>query len=139
MFTQPCFIRKRDTDLIKELMQLGYQWPTQSQGNALSVDYDGYITELILLPEDILYGTIDCQANKEMFLALAALRNDSNKHQWFVHEKTNYWTLCFHKEFHFFGINPDNITEWADFADQFHKATVTEIMEHFKNKQHEID
>ena len=70
---------------------------------------------------------VDCGENEELFLAIAALRDDSNEHQWFVWdleegEKYNgkIWKLY------------DNNPSWSWWIFEVHKATVEELIEHFK-------
>lgn len=79
-------------------------------------------------------GRIDCGTNEDLFLALAALRDDTDNGQFFVFEERFVSR-----------INPDVIIEkgtllkccmdkWRMPYFPFHKATVKELIEHFKEK-----
>ena len=128
-FIQPCFIRKNTPELRKKLEKLGYKYSTFDDlklngiitfpsKNEYSVwanyHFDG---------KHILKSFIDCGDNKELFLALAALRDNSDKNQWFIYdEDTSFlqkgdWYMCSLNHH----LSPS------------HKATVEELIEHFKN------
>jgi hypothetical protein len=64
---------------------------------------------------------------EELFLALAALRDDTDKNQWFVNNK-NDWYKCLDDKF------IEETANWVLCAsiENWHKATVEEIIEHFK-------
>ena len=81
---------------------------------------------------------IDCGTNEELFLAIAALRDDTDENQWFTngeewayHPKTEccspcntvYRTLAF-----------DSIPKDTNMGN-YHKATVEELIKHFKEKE----
>ena len=68
------------------------------------------------------YPYIDCGTNEDLFLALAALRDDSDKKQWFVHDY-QYQKVWIFSEMEDYG------KEWF-----VHKATVEELIEYFKEK-----
>ena len=76
MFTTPCYIRKDTTELITKLKELGYKYIGQHRGDTLSV-YDGRILREFLFEDETL-GGIDCGTNEDLFLAIAALRDDSD-------------------------------------------------------------
>ena len=69
-------------------------------------------------------GFIDCGKNEELFLAIAALRDDSDRLQWFVHQDGSFLKCeCDSK-----------IDMWGDFEYPEiypRKATVEELIEHF--------
>lgn len=68
---------------------------------------------------------IDCEENEQLFLALAALRDDSDYMQWFTNGEKWIQNKQNDIEIIRYGTgNPIN----------FHKATVEEIIEHFKDK-----
>ena len=134
MFTQPCFIRKNTSELREKLHSIGYD---VSDSLNLMGDYikcyNGSV-ECILRPFDFkekeeLDRYIDCGENEDLFLAIAALRDDSNEHQWFIWDKeegekdnSNKWKLY------------DNNPDWSWWIFEVHKATVEELIEHFKSK-----
>ena len=132
MFTQPCFIRKNTPELRKKLRELGY--------NELCNGHDGWFIPMNELPYLVTYpwvgsymGTagywydsdIDCEENEQLFLALTALRDDSDYMQWFTNGEKWIQNKQNDIEIIRYGTgNPIN----------FHKATVEEIIEHFKVK-----
>lgn len=62
---------------------------------------------------------VDCRANEELFLAIAALRDDTDKYQWFT--DGDLWFKCG--------------DEVCNEGRKIHKATVNELIEHFKIKE----
>lgn len=82
---------------------------------------------------------IDCGTNEEMFLALAALRDDTGEHQWFIATET-VWDENYDGEIttYFEKGQWMEYDEWSyieDMPSYFRKATPEEIIEHFKNKK----
>ena len=67
---------------------------------------------------------VDCGKNEELFLAIAALRDDSNEHQWFIwdddEDEGDKWKLY------------DGNSNWSWWIFEVHKATIEELIEHFK-------
>lgn len=134
-FTQPCFVRKNTPELRKKLEELGYnRYPLWM---ADWCDDDARYKYLVT---DVLYYTypqepskpkrgehINCGTNEELFLALAALRDDSDYMQWFTNTN-DYWYKCLDNNF------SEETADWVSCAsaDKWHKATVKEIIEHFK-------
>ena len=128
-FTQPCFIRKNTPKLRTKLEELDYNQIPNGRGI-----WNIPIEELSCLKTidgDLYCGvngrwesiSIDCGTNEELFLALAALRDDSDYMQWFVTEKGE-WVKCEREHFY-----QEHLTKtWRT----WHKATVEEIIEHFK-------
>lgn len=127
-FTTPCFIRKSTAELRKKLEELGYKpslsvnikepylWTSEngiyySSCNNLSQEYGEYIGP---------YG-IFCKDDEDLFLALAALREDSEYMQWFTDGE--FWDVNFRDDIPFCEQVGSN---------DFHKATVEELIEHFK-------
>lgn len=158
-FIQHCFIRKNTTEIKNKLKELGYrhnsfdddrEWIAANHGMFISVD-EGF--------QNLPLDDIDCGTNEELFLALAALRNDSDYMQWFVVPKTRTKQMsgCFGQtvgmDGHYEEIvgyewyrheNKDNaLTEKLNAMFQMeddmeflpHKATVEEIIEHFEDKK----
>ena len=70
-------------------------------------------------------GFIYCGTNEELFLAIAALRDDSDKFQYFTNGV--FWIKCSQLELKH---ELDNNYEEFCVAD-FHKATAQELIEHF--------
>ena len=127
MFTQKCFIRKNTPELVKKLEELGYKALFSARngygkylyafnGTVVGGEYNAY---------DEKTGFIDCGTNEELFLAIAALRDDSDKFQYFTNGV--FWIKCSQLELKH---ELDNNYEEFCVAD-FHKATVSELIEHF--------
>ena len=125
MFTQKCFIRKNTPELVNALEQLGYGTLFSARNgygeylccyNSIVTGSDG---------GEINYEFIDCGTNEELFLAIAALRDDSDKFQYFTNGV--FWIKCSQLELKH---ELDNNYEEFCVAD-FHKATVEELIEHF--------
>lgn len=134
-FTTPCFIRKNTQELRRGLKELGYfnnspQWTNNCsiiwayQYPMKGFDTPNYvIADSFDIPFDkhsALCGKfIDCGTNEELFLAIAALRDDTDKYQWFT--DGDLWFKCG--------------DEVCNEGRKIHKATVNELIEHFKIKE----
>lgn len=71
---------------------------------------------------------IDCGTNEVLFIALAALRDDTDKFQWFTDSKK--WFQCqYLKVGMHYHDKPEILFE------KWHKATVNELVEHFKEEE----
>lgn len=111
------------------------------RGNYLFVNREYYLNRPLGYSEE-LSRSIDCGTNESLFLAIASLRDDTDKEQFFV------------TEVRFGSINdPYTIIEkgaflkccmdkWKIPKNKFdsmgipsHKATVEELIEHFKEKE----
>lgn len=138
-FTTPAFIRRNTPELRKKLDELGYE-PSRvildgeklCLATAVNNEYAKYtsITNEMFdstNPHETwnCAGRIDCGTNENLFLAIAALRDDTDKFQWFT--DSYHWEIC-----------PDEvayINAWIDkYESSPHKATVEELIEHFKVK-----
>ena len=91
-FTTPCFIRKNTPELKKKLEDLGYKdyGNLRFYGDPIIIYCDGnhFFTSPFVLEGEQYRGKydnfIDCSDNEELFLAIAALRNDTDYMQWFM-------------------------------------------------------
>ena len=147
-FTTPCFIRKNTQELRIGLEELGYNILNSGNTTLDEHNYDGKgshksIEEgrAIITSYGNLYGMIydidtvtkkgriDCGTNEELFLAIAALRDDTDKYQWFT--DGDKWILCPKTKFSTYWVY-NNIDVNTD---TIHKATVDELIEHFKIKE----
>ena len=180
-FQVDCFIRKNSKELRDKLEKLGHtickccefdgaDWLEVScnakmQYSVHGIGYtekEGEIYGDITQEEVFKYflkttTSIDCGTNEDMFLAIAALRDDSDYMQWFVFPKTHIKRLpgCFGQvvgmdghyqeivghEWHIYENKDNELTERLNTMIQMeiedmeflpHKATVEEIIEHFK-------
>lgn len=156
MFTQLCFIRKNSKELQDKVYRLGGRSGTciwDSEFNTLLVAdkdhfrcYDDECGNADLL---ISKGYIDCGTNEKLFLAICAIKNYTDKYQFFVNKDGDFFK-CFENEFsHFkfddkdigkivnametdsFPCSGEPLVPYEDTKD-WHKATVEELIEHFK-------
>ena len=133
-FTTPCFIRKNTEELRKRLEELGYSLcpgrdldqkclaTSASHGQYMSISEKMYDST----NPHVTYNCAnrkDCGTNESLFLAIAALRDDSNYMQWFTDGNHWYQNKINDREVERFGAG-DPIG--------YHKATVEELIEHFK-------
>lgn len=127
-FTTQCFIRKYTKKLRYKLEKLGYGEyaiiKNNIEGNCIAVNQTKFITGFITISE--LDG-IDCGTNEQLFFAIAALRNDTDINQWFILQDGS-WVKC---------ECDSRVDMWGDFDEEIgekypRKATVTELIEHFK-------
>ena len=127
MFTQACLIRDYNKDLISKIENIGYRnYGNPFQFTDYSILYttiDGYYVPYKVQVDS---SWINCGTNEELFLAIAALRDDSDKFQYFTNGV--FWIKCSQLELKH---ELDNNYEEFCVAD-FHKATVEELIEHFK-------
>ena len=128
MFTQKCFIRKNTTELVKRLEELGYKasFSARNVYGEYLYAFDGTIVGEEYNAYDEKAGFIYCKESEEFFIAIAALRDDSDKFQYFTNGV--FWIKCSQLELKH---ELDNNYEEFCVAD-FHKATVEELIEHFK-------
>lgn len=128
-FTIPCFIRKNTADIRNGLKELGYYCNPYLGWHNLCTCISGIYLVYSLDDNDMnslkeIDGLIDCGTNEELFLAIAALRDDTDKYQWFT--DGDKWILC-----HTYWVYNDIDVN----TDTIHKATVDELIEHFKTKE----
>ena len=102
MFTQACFIRKNTPELRKKLEELGYFYAYYHKGNGIycynniaqPFTYNNEVPkECIGIPRD----------NEELFLALAALRDDTHENQWFI-SNVDIFTECYNNEWKLYEV-----------------------------------
>ena len=147
MFTTPCFIRKNTPELRKKLEELGYTigawesphfeypylkcFPNRKfglfKGEGFYMTENDYKCNGKRWTYNPPKEYIDCGTNEDLFLTLAALRDDTDKWQLFI----------------FDGIDvPDYFLQKGDMwicsldkhlVENCHKATVEEIIEHFSD------
>ena len=139
-FTQPCFIRKNTPELRKKLEKLGYKF---SGADHIELDcivtfphhdtFSVFTAYHFNIYDDnfktVWKGYIDCGTNEELFLALAALRDDTDKNQWVIDEANE----CFGWEDSWMICDKDDMNERTVYT-HYRKATVEEIIEHFKDR-----
>ena len=147
-FTTQCFIHKNTANIRNRLKELGYYCNPYLGWHNLFTCVFGINSVYSLDDYDTnglkeIDGLIDCGTNEELFLAIAALRDDSNYMQWFIADSIlsvsygdsigndHYFTEPKGIMF-FWDENWDNATI---ISGRYHKATVNELIEHFKIKE----
>lgn len=136
-FTTPAFILKNTPELRKKLGELGYKVGNEAYINDafLATDND----EMFGIDEpyspEQCNGYIHCGTNESLFLAITALRDDTDKNQWFVLDHDNIWEAvgCYQHKGDFILCNHDRWYYGTDVA-QAHKATVKELQGLFSQK-----
>lgn len=143
VFKQSCLIRRNTSRLRDKLSDLGYKIHKLSEtedreygilcNDKVAVGIPGNCREFNL--DEYLKNNpriIDCEKNEDLFLAIAALRDDSDIHQWFVNENKSCWWKCSLDEFKqdFEASNEDKNLSYK----YFHKATINELINYFKKE-----
>lgn len=155
-FLQAAFIRKNTPELRKKLEELGYETLNSGDTTLDAHNYDGKGShksieegKAIITSYGNLYGVIydvdtvtkkgriDCGTNEELFLAIAALRDDTDENQLFTNGKGD-WSI--------YRDGSDGGLSGMDFygmpndfeIDNYHKATVNELIEYFKDKKEQL-
>jgi hypothetical protein len=143
-FIQPCFIRKNSTELRKKLEELGYEpchlmtlypdlYKNIAACNFFGSKYYGMTDNEVSRPGDITdaiknRGMIDCGINEDLFFALAALRDDTDKNQWIIDEANE----CFGVDDSWMICDKHDMNDGVVYT-HYRKATVEEIIKRFKN------
>lgn len=123
-FTTPCFIRKNTEALRKKLEEVGYKMLSPIEYDNLECS-DNWVNDIKSLND---CNGIDCGTNEELFLALAALRDDTDKNQWFT--DGDLWFKCGDE------VCNETIEYYLnEYGRKIHKATVDELIEYFKTKE----
>lgn len=122
MFTQECLLRnvgEAKMHVMLELTKRGYspmymKFENNVGGNNMVCEgQTWHCTDSDNKPD-----AIDCGENIDLFLAIASLRDDTDKYQWFTDD--NIWELN----------NEDLPSRYMQLNG--HKATVDELIEYFK-------
>ena len=141
-FTTPCFIRKNTPDLRKKLEELGYNHPTDVVEDerfciaTSPVNCNYHIIIKGAFDDTNPYytwncaGRIDCGTNEELFLAIAALRDDTDKNQWLVLDHDNIWEAvgCYQYKGDFILCNHDRWYCGTDVAQAYCKGIAGTIL-----------
>ena len=134
-----CFIRKNTPEIQERLKKLGIPHNDFDEGDRPWIAYNHGLWISVDEGHDRLFrGDIDCGNNDKLFLAIAALRDDTDKYQWFFstgwtdfegNPLPDKWVLCDQdtlEKFAFVNNSPNSYkTGWK-------KANVQELINHFK-------
>lgn len=123
-FTTAAFIRRNTPDLRKRLEALGYK----NYGNPFQITDDSKLITTIdgeYVPYNVPLDDsfIDCGTNEDLFLAIAALRDDTSANQYWVFDQD---FLPHYKKGDF------TIGHFNRCSCYCHVASVKELIEHFK-------
>ena len=133
-FTTPAFIRKNTPELRKKLAVLGYKYDYRADfcHDIIYVDAERnefFPTFSSNITDDEI--AIDCGTNEELFLAIAALRDDTDDNQWFTNGKGDWGMYRDGSDGNLPGMDFFGMPNDFDLS-HYHKATVNELIEHFK-------
>lgn len=153
MFINPCFIRKSSCELRTKLDDIGYKLigATLNEDMCIFTDteYGVYWIEYFSnIPHEEETDYIDCGTNEDLFLAIAALRDDTDNKQWFVldtdlslsHNANGIeypigsFIKCGRDKWNIDFNDDGTPCEFSSRNIPAHKATVQELIEHFQNK-----
>lgn len=135
MFTQACFIMKNTSDIRNKLEVLGYKYIQSIIRNKEEMLFanNGYFSNNFPYNAMLIDRSIDCETNEDLFLALAALRDEEDYMQWFTNGKD--FILCDRQDWiDMYSTLCSGGKYTMDELDRFHKATVQELIQHFKDK-----
>ncbi|MDB0759311.1 hypothetical protein PL426_02660 [Phocaeicola vulgatus] len=129
-FTTPCFIRKNTEALREKLEEVGYKMLSPIEYDNLECS-DNWVNDIKSLND---CNGFDCGTNEELFLAIAALRDDTDNNQLFTNGKGDWGIYRDGSDgglsgMDFYGMPNDFNLSY------YHKATVNELIEHFKTKE----
>lgn len=133
-FTTRCLIKKSTPELIDKLRGLGYIIMKSTDGSNYLMTIFGCVVGMeIICPFQVCTHTspIDCGTNESLFLAIAALRDDTDKSQWFTNGKGDWGIYRDDDRKGLSGIDFYHLPNDTD-LDNYHKANVNELIEHFK-------
>lgn len=126
MFTQSCFIRKDTQELRDKLKEIGLEphpCIAPKTGTYIFVNRGFYSGNEIGYQEEI-EKAIDCGENEELFLAIAALRDDNDFMQYFKAAEADRLLLCRVKY----------IEDCTTLHELYRKLTPEELIEHFNHE-----
>lgn len=111
-----------------QLKKLGYTAHPMYEGDLPFIYISGSIDDFSWYEEAnyhapvlTMHGMVDCTDNDTLFFAIAALRDDTDFMQWFV--DGDEWKL-----------SETDAMYQPSYLDDYHKATVKELVEHFNKK-----
>ena len=132
-FTTPCFVRVEDAEerakLLRWLFDIEYAGRNRIDKTNLIVasGLDDGCVDVVSCDTSVglvARGFIDCGENIELFKALAAMNDENDNEQYFATELAGS-SYCVHK----------NRNTNLDYSLVCRKATVAEIIEHFKKRE----
>lgn len=134
-----CFIRKNTPEIRERLKKLGIPQNDFDEGNRPWIAYNHGLWISVDEGHDKLFcGDIDCGYNEDLFFALITYNNKIYKNQWFIFENPGIyddypekiWVYIF-EENEFDKYRKECIKLNKPML-SYHKATIEELIEHFK-------
>lgn len=139
MFTTPCFIRKNTPELRKKLEEMGYINENCSTCNCIATSHASFTSireELFDNKNPMITwdcaGRVDCGDNEQLFIALAAMRDDTDKDQLFTNGID--WAINREAARNLGLPGFEYLSFPRDMDTPLHKATREEIIEQFKKE-----
>lgn len=137
-FLQAAFIRKNTPELHKKLEELGYKDSSTVQDSYTAIYTDEeegeFFTQYLSnITDDEI--AVDCGTNEDLFLAIAALRDDTSANQWFIMDVEIYVDIPKGNWFQSTDRNGGRCIGTQIESLYCHKATVEELIEHFGRKE----
>ena len=149
MFTEVCLVRKNTKRLIRTLENMGYKCINVEgctldahnydgkgnhkkidEGTAIITSYYGNFGVIYDIDVVVKKGRVDCGVDEELFLAIAAINNETDINQWFTNSDYSCWVFCDKDSFEYeFELDRDIRCMIA--KSQFHKASAEELINHF--------
>lgn len=131
-FTTPCYIKKTNDDIIKALINLGYvEYGIHDFEPSYIFCNNGWCFRQSVPARAVSGTVIDCGENEELFLAIAALNDETNYMKWFICIE-NYVESSM-KVWNSGDWDLNTCTDYFDsLFPHWRKATVEELIEHFK-------
>ena len=147
-YVATCCLWKCNDSIREQLKNLGYQYFTiREDADCILIDpyetdgmwYEYKKDALKDIVKELKYGgqsIIDCGTDERSFIALASIRTDTDKNQWFASNyKHRYmdsyasYHFCIKDDYRdYFGDNPQD-----ENYDDFHKMTPNEVVEFMNN------
>lgn len=132
MFTTPCIIRKNTPELRQKLEKLGYTNCIIEDEKYLFTSHGIFdcISSCTAYEDMVRNGLVDCGDNELLFLALAAMRDDTDKDQLFTNGIDWAWFSDDTEKGGLAGFEYHYLPR--DINTPLHKATIEEIINCFQ-------
>ncbi|MCE9258394.1 hypothetical protein K0G60_13320 [Bacteroides fragilis] len=134
-FTTPCFIRKNTEELRKKLEDIGYAAKFSTKDHDViyaEATFGVYFTMFSSNIPQLMSFSYDCGENEALFLAIAALRDDSNYMQWFICTEDYIESPAKEWKVGDWDLNTCPDVTYGQQLPHWRKATVEELINHFK-------
>lgn len=140
MFTTKCFIRKNTPELRGKLKKMGYRFCRCAEETTAVYLMAGHgdihavhDESVDIFEDEVKSGTcklVDCGDNEQLFIAIAAMRDDTDKDQLFTNGID--WAIKREAARNLGLPGFEYLSFPRDVNTPLHKATIEEIMEQFK-------